>query len=56
MNDRRPHFALAVVMLFASLAVGQAADMLKWDAARDHVDAIIETWTVPQLLQTARIR
>lgn len=27
-----------------------AADVLKWDAARDRVDARIETWTVPQVL------
>jgi hypothetical protein len=30
---------------------GWSADSLKWDAARDTVDASVETWTVPQLLQ-----
>ena len=51
MNDRRKHSVLAVAMLLASLAAGLAADTLKWDAARDRVEASIETWTVPQVLQ-----
>jgi hypothetical protein len=41
----------AVAMFLAGLANSFAADILKWDAARDRVDASIETWTVPQLLQ-----
>ena len=43
--------AAAVAVFLAGLASSLAADTLKWDAARDRVDAIIETWTVPQLLQ-----
>ncbi len=41
----------AVVMFLAGLASSVAADSLEWDAARDQVDASIETWTVPRLLQ-----
>ena len=41
----------ALAMLSVSWATSFAADVLKWDAARDRVDAVIETWTVPQLLQ-----
>jgi hypothetical protein len=37
--------------LFAALACGRAADALKWDAAANRVDAVIETWTVPHLLE-----
>ncbi len=51
MNDRCQPIALAVAMLLASVAASWAADTLKWDAARDRVEATIETWTVPQLLQ-----
>src|SRR5687767_3448710 len=41
----------AMAMFLAGLASSFAADTLKWDAARDRVDAAIETWTIPQLLQ-----
>lgn len=41
----------ALMTLLAGPANSLAADTLKWDAARDRVDAIIESWTVPQLLQ-----
>ena len=51
MNDRRTHTALAVAMLLVSIVAVRAADTLQWDAARDRVDAVIETWTVPRLLQ-----
>jgi hypothetical protein len=43
--------AAIVAMFLAGLATSIAADVLKWDASRDRVDAVIETWTVPQLLQ-----
>ena len=51
MNDWRNRTALAVAMLLASAAASRAADTLKWDVARDRVEATIETWTVPQVLQ-----
>jgi len=41
--------SLAVMMLAARQV--WSADMLHWDTSTDHVDAQIETWTVPQLLQ-----
>lgn len=31
--------------------MASAADMLKWDSERNRVDASIDTWTVPQLLE-----
>lgn len=36
--------------LLASLLPCSAADWFKWDAQQDRVDAMIETWTVPQVL------
>ena len=42
---------LTVAMLLAGVAASRAADSLQWDAARDRVDATIETWTVPRVLQ-----
>ncbi len=42
---------VTAAMILAGLSPSWAADALKWDAARDRVDAIVETWTVPQLLQ-----
>ena len=53
MNGCRPATILAVMLLatFASIVICPGADVLKWDAPRDRVDATVETWTVPQLLQ-----
>ena len=45
---------LGTFILLLALAVptvSHAADMMRWDAERDRVDASIETWTVPQLLR-----
>jgi len=42
--------ALAAAGLFAALLPCSAADALRWDKARDRVDASVETWTVPQML------
>jgi hypothetical protein len=40
----------AFVSVLAPGAV-RAADFLKWNSAGDKVDALVETWTVPELLQ-----
>lgn len=50
MNWRRP-FALALAAVFLAALPGFAVDSLKWDAAGDTVEATVETWTVPQMLQ-----
>ncbi len=53
MNPLRGYLA-ALLLACAGLvppASGAAANVLNWDAERDRVDAEIETWTVPQLLQ-----
>lgn len=42
---------VAAACLFAALLPCSAADALRWDAARDRVDASVETWTVPQMLR-----
>jgi hypothetical protein len=42
--------ALAASCLLVGLLPCSAADWLKWDTARDQVDANVETWTVPQML------
>ncbi|HTD68658.1 MAG TPA: S8 family serine peptidase [Candidatus Limnocylindria bacterium] len=47
----RKQTAIVVALCLASLVAGRAADLLNWDAARDRVDATIETWTIPELLQ-----
>src|SRR5437762_406040 len=51
MMNRFQTVTAALAMFLAFVASGFAADTLKWDAARDRVDANIESWTVPQLLQ-----
>lgn len=47
----RNQIAAALATLLVSIAGASAADTLQWDVARDRVDATVETWTVPQLLQ-----
>src|ERR1041385_2123880 len=42
--------AIAAAIFFVSVAACLAADSLRWDLAHDRVDAVVETWTVPQLL------
>src|SRR5262245_22550767 len=42
---------LALALAFASANVGFGADALRWDIQRNRIDAAIETWTVPQVLQ-----
>ena len=49
-NARKPT-VVAAAMLLAGLIACPAADTLQWDMAHDRVDATIQTWTVPQLLQ-----
>ena len=44
-------FALAAACLVAALHPCSAADALKWDKARDRVDASVESWTVPDMLR-----
>src|SRR3954451_9762784 len=51
MMNRRKATAVAATIFFASLLACSAADALRWDAGRDRMDATVETWTVPQLLQ-----
>jgi hypothetical protein len=41
---------LAVLGLVLVGNTGLGADALKWDSAADRVDAIVESWTVPELL------
>ncbi len=50
MIARFRQIAVAVAGLFAALLPCSAADALRWDKARDRVDASVETWTVPQML------
>lgn len=45
------HLGLVAAISFAGSPAAFSADLLKWDAAADTVEARIETWTVPQLLQ-----
>ncbi len=44
-----------LILILGSLVVSgnaiRAADSLRWDVNRDRVDAAIETWTVPEMLQ-----
>jgi len=51
MTNWRKHLALAITALLVIAHGAFAADSLKWDAARDTVDATVETWTVPDVLQ-----
>ena len=50
MTVRFRQIAVAIAGLFAALLPCSAADALRWDKARDRVDASVETWTVPQML------
>jgi hypothetical protein len=46
-----PSSTLAVVTaLFFAAFTSRAADFLRWDARQGRVDAVVETWTIPQLL------
>ena len=42
---------LAITTLVVSATICRSADTLKWNAAADRVDANIEAWSVPELLQ-----
>jgi hypothetical protein len=50
MTVRPRFFAFVFAWLAAATLPCPAANLLKWDTSRDRVDAVIETWTVPQLL------
>ena len=45
------YVSIALGFLLASLSPCLGADALKWNVAADRVDAVVETWTVPELLQ-----
>ena len=51
MKHWQKHLSLAVTIWLAATPATFSADLLKWDAERDLVEARVETWTVPQLLQ-----
>ena len=51
MTTRWRPFALALTAVLLTPFAGFAADSLKWDTAGDTVEATVETWTVPQMLQ-----
>jgi hypothetical protein len=51
MTNWRKQLPLAITGLLVTVHAAFAADSLKWDTARDTVEATVETWTVPELLQ-----
>ncbi len=51
MKHWQKQLSLAITIWITATPAAFSADLLKWDAERDIVEARIETWTVPQLLQ-----
>ncbi len=56
MKNWHKHLAVGLAALPLSVPAAFAADLLRWDAARDRVEARVETWTVPELLQRVATR
>jgi hypothetical protein len=51
MTNWRRQLALATTAVLLTTQACFAADSIKWDAASDTVEATVETWSVPQMLQ-----
>ena len=51
MKHWQKHLGFAVTIWLTATPAAFSADLLNWDAERDIVEARVETWTVPQLLQ-----